>query len=127
MAASEDEAELIVGDGRLVLRFLDGLDLHDEILPGRVEAGAAAEPVDCLEASGRNQPGHRIGRDAVARPLLGGRGEGVVQALLGEIEAAQQADQRRQHAPTLGAVNGADLALAGGRLRHVRFRTARSS
>ena len=38
-----------------------------------VEPRAAAQRVDGLEAAGRDQPGPRIGRHAVARPLLDGR------------------------------------------------------
>lgn len=35
-----------------------------------------------------------------ARPLLGGSDEGVVQRFLGGVEAAEQADQRRENATT---------------------------
>ena len=73
-----------------------------------VEAGAAAQRVDRLEAAGRHQPGARIGGHAVARPLLERRGEGVVQRLLGAVEVAEQADQRREHAARLGAVDGVE-------------------
>lgn len=46
----------------------------------------------------------------VARPLLDGGDEGVVQGLLGQLEIAEQADQGRQHAPRLLAVQRLDAA-----------------
>ena len=64
--------------------------------------------VDRLEAAGRNQPGARVGRHALARPLLDRRGERVVQRLLGEVEVAEQADQRGEDAARLGAVDRLD-------------------
>ena len=42
-------------------------------------------------------------------PLRGGRGEGVVQRLLGQLEAAEQADQGREHTAALGAVDGLEV------------------
>ena len=65
----------------------------------------APQRVDRLEAAGRDEPRARIRRDAVARPLLERRGERVVQRLLGEIEVAEEADERGEHAPRLGAVD----------------------
>ena len=85
-----------------------------------VEAGPAAQRVDRLEAAGGDQPGPRVGRHAVARPLLDRRGEGVVQRLLGEVEVAEQADERGEHAARFGAVDGVHLLAhrVGGRLCH---------
>jgi hypothetical protein len=60
----------------------------------RVEPRASPYAIDGLEATGRYQPRARIRRDAVARPLLECRPESVVQRFLGEIEVAQQPDQR---------------------------------
>ena len=72
----------------------------------RVETRAPAHAVDRLEASGRHQPRARIGGHAVARPLLQRRPEGVVQRLLGDVEVAEQADQRREHTAGVGEVDG---------------------
>ena len=47
-----------------------------------VEPRAAANGVDRLEPPGRDEPRPRIVRHAVARPLLDGRGEGLVHAPL---------------------------------------------
>ena len=71
-----------------------------------IEARAPADAVDRLEAAGRHEPGPRIGGHAVARPLLERGAEGVVQRLLGEVEVAEQADQRGEDAARLGAVDG---------------------
>ena len=63
---------------------------------------------------------------AVARPLLEGRGECLVHRLLRAVEIAEQADQRREHAPRFLAIDGLDRACAP---RPVRLRgsTARTS
>ena len=60
---------------------------------------ALNRPADTSHA--RGLVGH-----AVARPLLDGGGERVVQRLLGEIEIAEQADQRGEDAARLGAIDG---------------------
>ena len=77
----------------------------------RIEARAPADAVDGLEAAGRHEPGARIRRHAVARPLLERRPESVVQRLLGEVEVAEQADQRREDAPRFGAIDGLRLRV----------------
>ncbi len=77
-----------------------------ELRQRRVEAGAPAHGVDRLEAAGRDEPRARIVGHAVARPLLDGRRKGVVHRLFGAIEIAEQADERREHAPRVGAVDG---------------------
>ena len=75
-----------------------GVELLGELRQRGVEPGAPAHAVDRLEAAGRNEPRPRIGRHAVARPLLQRRREGIVQRLLGEVEVAEQADQRGEDA-----------------------------
>ena len=49
------------------------------------------------------QPGARVVRDAVARPALGGDRERLLGGLLGEVEVAEEADQRGEHAAPLVA------------------------
>ena len=52
------------------------------------------------------------------RPLLERGAKSVVQRLLGEIEVAKQADQRREYAARFGAVDGVNsLARVLGRRR----------
>ena len=74
------------------------------VVPG-LEARAAADAVDGLEAPGRHQPGARVGRDAARRPLLERGAKAVVQRLLGQVEVAQQAHQRGEDAARLVAVD----------------------
>ena len=74
-----------------------------------IEAALPAQPVDGLEASGGDQPGARIVRHAVPRPLRGGGDEGLVQRFLGTVEIAEQADERCQDTLPLGPVDGLDI------------------
>ena len=60
---------------------------------------ALKRPADTSHA--RGFAGH-----AVARPLLERRPERVVQRFLGDVEVAEQADQRGEHAPRLGDIDG---------------------
>ena len=59
-------------------------------------------PIDRLEAAGRDEPGARIGRERRPAAIARGRGEGIVQRLLGEIEIAEQADERGEDAARVG-------------------------
>ncbi|MNC87358.1 hypothetical protein D3C83_30790 [compost metagenome] len=71
----------------------------------RIEARAAADGIDRLEAPGRNEPRPRIGGDAIARPVLEGGTERLMQRFLGEIEIAEEPDQGGEDAPRLGPVD----------------------
>jgi hypothetical protein len=75
---------------------------------------SAAQAVDGAEAPGRDQPRGRVGRHPVGRPLLRGSDEGVVQRVLREVEAAEQAHQGREDAAALLAVDRGDAVLHGG-------------
>src|SRR5438552_19003499 len=67
-----------------------------------------AQAVDRLVAADIDQPGTRVRRDAVRRPLLHRRSKGILQALLGELEIANEADQRREDATRLVAEDRLD-------------------
>jgi hypothetical protein len=93
-----------------------GLQLFGGCGERRIESRASPEPVYCLEAAGGDEPGARILRHAVAWPRVERGGEGIVQRLLGCIKAAEEADQRCEHAARVGAIECFDL-LAHARVR----------
>ena len=110
MAAGENQAKPVVFDRLCV--GPRGVIGHRDVggalgLVERVEPLAAAQRVDRLEAAGRHEPGARIRRNAVARPLLERRSERVVQGLLGDVEVTQQTDQRGEHTARFGEIDGA--------------------
>jgi len=102
VAAGEEELEPLVGDGRVVHVVLHEL--------GRVEQGGlrgeraiAADAVDGAVARRRDEPGAQVGGRPLAWPALGGDRERLLGGFLGEVEVAEEADQRREHAAPLVA------------------------
>jgi hypothetical protein len=65
------------------------------------ERAIAVDPVDRPVARGRDQPRARVARGAVARPALGRDRERLLRGFLGEVEIAEEADQRGQDAAPL--------------------------
>jgi hypothetical protein len=61
------------------------------------------DAVDRPVPGGGDQPRIGIGGLALARPALGGDRKGVRRGLLGEVEVAEEADQRRKDTPPLVA------------------------
>jgi hypothetical protein len=102
VAAGEDELEPLVRKGGLVHRVLHRLR-HLEQAGLRGQRAVAADAVDRAVAGRRHQPGAGVGGRAVARPALGGDREGLLRGLLGEVEVAEEADQRGEDAPPLVA------------------------
>ena len=109
MAAGEDQPQPVVLDAvlvRLERVARVSIELLRDLRERRIESGTAAQGVDRLEPTGRNQPGAGIRGHAIPGPALDRGGERVVQSLLGEVEIAEQADQRGQDAARVGAVDG---------------------
>ena len=112
MAAGEDEAQPVVLEALVVL--VGGVGGRLVVEPGgelaeqAVEPGTSPEPIDRLEAAGRDEPGARVGRRPVPGPALDRGHEGVLEGLLGEVEVAQQADQGGQDLARLGPVEAVD-------------------
>ena len=109
MATGEDQAQAVVLDtvaraipicSVFARRIGPVVQILDE-----VEARAPAQRIDRLEAPGRYQPGTGVGRQPLLGPLLERGAKGIVQALLGQVEVAEQADQRGKAAARLGAVD----------------------
>ncbi len=93
MAAGEDQPQAVVFEVfTLPFGLVVAVQLIGQQAQGCVETCPLAQPVDGLEATSRDQPGARIGRQTVTRPLLHRRDKGVMQGFLGQLEIAQQAD-----------------------------------
>jgi len=94
VTAGEDQAEAVIY--HVVVLYLGSLLRYIEFTGDF--APALAQPVDRAEASRGNQPGPRAGRHTLYRPALDRRGERILKRLLGEIEVAEEADQRGENA-----------------------------
>jgi hypothetical protein len=77
--------------------------LHVQLADLRRQRALAADAVDRSVARGGHKPGARIVGRPVAGPALGGSGECVLGGFLGELEVAEEADQRREDASPLVA------------------------
>src|SRR5690606_34092889 len=69
----------------------------------------APDMIDTAPVPGTDQPGGRVVRQAASGPLIQRGNEGLLQALLGQAEVVEQANQGRQHPPRLCAVDLFDL------------------
>jgi hypothetical protein len=102
VAAGEDELQALVRERRRARRRLrpaaggEQAELGGE---GPVAPDAVGGPVPRR----RDEPGARVVGGAVARPPVGGQRERLLRGLLGEVEVAEEADQRGQHAAPLRA------------------------
>lgn len=113
MATGEDQPQHIVFDRFQVadLRFVDRVETVLDVLLRGIEPRPAADCIDCLEASCRNEPSERVAGNAVSRPGPRRRGKGVVQRFLCPVEIAEQTDQRRQNPARLRSVDFLDHAF----------------
>jgi hypothetical protein len=102
VTAGEQELEPLIWDRRLVhldLRRLGNVQQPRLLQPGSV----APDTIDRPVARGGDKPRARIVGSARARPPLGGDRERLLSGLLGEVEVAEEADQRGEDAPPLVA------------------------
>ena len=103
MTACEDQAEALVGNGRLLVHLVvrrRALEPRQQLgLP--LQGPLAAEPVDRPVARGGHEPGSGICRDAVPRPALERDRNRLLKGVLGEVEVAEDADQGREDASVL--------------------------
>jgi len=87
VTAGEDQPQFVIldvlGHGRLRCRVSQRCQFGQETRKPRPPAPA----IDRLEPAGGDQPGIRIGRDALVWPLLGRGSEGLVEGLFCCIEA----------------------------------------
>ena len=96
----EDELQSLVGKRRGVHRHLPTVGGGEQTDLG-VEDPVTADAVDGAVARRAHQPGTRVGRHAVARPVIGRDGERLLRGVLGEVEIAEDADQDGQDASPL--------------------------
>mgnify|MGYP003694247669 CR=1 FL=1 len=81
----------------------------------------AANAIDRLVASDIDQPRPRIDRQIGGRPALQRHRKCILQRVLGEIEIADEADQRRQRPARLVAEDFFDLGAGSCDFIHCRF------
>jgi hypothetical protein len=124
MAAREDQAQSVVADGHVrvapsALRRLDAGELRLDrrvacqftgLLP---QPTASAQPVDGPVPRGRRDPGARVVRYTPNRPCLERGDERFLDGLLGEVEVAEDADERRDRAARFGAKQAVDDLVRG--------------
>src|SRR5215213_219991 len=114
MTAGEDQAQpvildFLVGLFQGVVRV--GTGLLSEIIQRGINAGITAQRVNRLEAPGRNEPGARIGRYSIPRPLFHCNPESVLQGVFGKVKIAEQTDQGGKYAARLRPVKAIDLVM----------------
>jgi hypothetical protein len=93
MAAGEDQLQPLVRNRHVQVHLvLNGFRDVEQL--GLLDEGAVpADPVDRPVASRGDEPGSRVVGRAVPRPALGGDRERLLSGLLGQLEAAEEADQ----------------------------------
>jgi hypothetical protein len=105
VAAHEDELEPLVGEGggaHVCLPVSVGVGGRGDPLLVLEQASlggqrpVSADAVDRPVAGGGDQPADRVGGLAVAGPALGGDGERLLRGFLGEVDIAEEADQRSE-------------------------------
>jgi len=67
------------------------------------QSSLAADPVDGAMTGCGDEPGRGSARHPVPRPSLSGCGKRVLRGFLGEIEVAEEADERSENAAPLVA------------------------
>ena len=101
VAAGEDELQALVGEGGLVHGVLGGLGHLQQPRLGR-QGAVAADAVGGSVARRGHQPRARVAGRAIARPAVGGDGKRLLRGFLGDVEVAEEADQRSEDvAPVL--------------------------
>ncbi len=103
VTAGEDQLQALVGKRALLHRFLcgrvvDGLGYLEQARLGQQRA-VAADAVDRTPASRRHEPAGGIRGRALDRPAFRGGRKCLLRGLLGEVEVAEEADERSEDAP----------------------------
>ena len=124
MAAGEDQPQHVVVERGVSLASSRGCRVEQQLVRQLCLLAAKrdlpADAVDRLVAADIDQPGPRIGRRIGGRPALQRHRERILQRVLGEIEIADEADQRRQRPARLVAEYFFDFGWASCGLRCCR-------
>jgi hypothetical protein len=114
MRAGEDQAQALVAEA---LQAVEG-GVHDadrrlrgELLVLGPGGAPAAQPVDRVVARDGDEPLGRHRRHACRWPTAERHGERLLQRLLGELEVAQRAHERREHPRAVGAVDALERCV----------------
>ena len=115
MAADEQQAQYVIPVVRAVEPFRDirlgVVEVGNLVfLRQRRLPGALAHRVDAAVAADEDQPGRRIARRTVLRPVLERPEAGILEGFLGCIEIAKIAQQGAHRLRTGGADRGTDPA-----------------
>ena len=106
VAAQEHQPQLVVGDdvgeGVEFVEFGVRVGVHGVVevvgcLVTLLAAGLASDPVDRPVAGGRGDPASRVRGDAVDGPAFGGDRERFGDGVLGQVDVAEDPDQRCGH------------------------------
>jgi hypothetical protein len=121
VTAGEDQPKPVILHGshlRVVVTHVQQGGLRLAVVTGRL----AAQPVDGAATGGGHDPAAGIGRQALVWPFQQGRLEGVLDRLLGELDAAEEADQCRDRPSVLLPKHLGDGFKVKGRLGHLSSR-----
>ena len=119
VAAREDETQPVVLHGSSLLRRARVVVVREQrhVREQLAAARLAAQAIDGEIARGRRDPATRVGRQPVARPAAQGDRVRILHGVLGDVDVAEDADQRGDRATGRLAEDPADRGLAG-RRRH---------
>jgi hypothetical protein len=100
MAAGKDQTQPVVLYPFVIeLGLLDGrIDPPQDRDKRGIEFCPPTETVDGPESPGRHKPGTRVGGRSIHGPAIDRRGKRILHGFLGEVEIAEQADQRSEDA-----------------------------
>ncbi|SHT60828.1 Uncharacterised protein [Mycobacteroides abscessus subsp. abscessus] len=114
VAAREDEPQPIIAHRahvlRLPLRFRESTCFARQLVASPV----SPQLVDTAVSGRRGDPGTRVGWNAVLRPSGDGYLECLLHGVLGDVDTAEVADQRRHGTAVLRAEDAADLVVRHG-------------
>lgn len=124
MTADEHKPQSVINQMHLILRFAVAKQMR-ELSTNGIEPGTPTQLVDGAKAASGNKPGAGTVRHALAGPLLRCGEECFVQGFLGQVEIAQQPNERCQHLTRVLAPHRIECIGAGGEMaRHAQARQA---